>query len=83
MSQLKGQMKFTKDYLRHSGANSTPTMQAGGQSVQPYTQTPSQTLGSQLGTLGSSPKVPYPVGQEPPVGAYYTHPDGTIRLRVR
>jgi hypothetical protein len=63
MSQLKGQMKFTNDYLRHSGANST--------------------LGSQLGTLGSSPKVPYPVGQEPPVGAYYTHPDGTIRLRVR
>jgi hypothetical protein len=50
MSQLKGQMKFTKDYLRHSGANSTPTMQAGGQSVQPYMQVAPKTLGQMVGT---------------------------------
>ena len=39
LSQLKQGMKFTADYKVHSGANTTPTMQAGGMAVTPYTQT--------------------------------------------
>ena len=40
MAGVKSQMKFTKDYLAHSGANGTPTMKTGGSDVQPYQQTP-------------------------------------------
>ena len=82
MSQLKSQMAFTGEYRAHAtGSTGEPTMQAGGQSVQPYTQTPTQALGSALGTRGSRTN-PIPEGQEPPIGAWYIY-KGRIIQRLR
>lgn len=58
LAQLKQGMKFTADYKVHAGANTTPTMQAGGMAVTPYTQTaPAPAPTPAPNSSGTGPKV--------------------------
>ena len=79
---MKKQMALNKeiDALRmpSKNINQQPTLSGYRQEAP---KGPSQAdLAKTVANLGTKMN-PYPVGQEPPVGAYYTHSDGTIRQR--